>query len=107
MKKISIRASVAAVSLTLALTPLGFAQSPAGTQGPVKTQSNTNTQPLPGAKVAAQELVVGGQLTPLGIAALAAAGIAVAIVYANANARDNDDALNAFIASQATATATR
>ena len=106
MKKISIRASVAAVSLTLALTPLGFAQSPAGTQGPVKTQSNTNTQPLPGAKVAAQELVVGGQLTQLGIAAVIAAGVAIAVVIANASSRDNDDALRAFLASQST-TATR
>ena len=106
MKKMSVKASIVAVALSLALTPLGFAQSPAGTRDPVKTQSNTNTQPLPGAKVAAQELVVGGQLTQLGIAAVIAAGVAVAVVVANASSRDNDDALRAFLASQST-TATR
>ena len=96
MAKKSFRTFVAVASLSLALTPMGFASGPA-----------SNTAPLPGARLAAQELVVGGVLTPLGIAAVIAAGVLVAVAVANINDKSDDAALLAFLAAQNTATATR
>ena len=104
MKKISIKASIAAVSLSLALTPLGFAQSPTATQAP--TQATVDTQPLPGAKIAGL-LTAAGELTAIGIGL--AAIFTVAIVVAAANASNNGDdtaALIAFLNAQKTAGAT-
>ena len=98
MKKISLKATIAAVSLSLALTPLGFAQSPAGTPAATKAQTQTaaDTQPLPGARLASQFVEASGALTPLGVAAVAAlAAIGVAVAVSNNN--NNDDATNAAI----------
>lgn len=86
MKKISLKATIAAVSLSLALIPVGFAQSPSAT--------STNTQPLPGAKIASQvELVAaGGGLTTAGMVAVAAALVAVgAITIAQAESKKDDE----------------
>ena len=104
MKKISIKASIAAVSLSLALTPLGFAQSPTVTQAP--TQAAVDTQPLPGAKVAGL-LTATGELTSIGL--VLAAVIGVALVVAAASASNNGDdlaALQAFLNAQKTTGAT-
>ena len=79
MKKISIKASIAAVFLSLALTPLGFAQGPAVTQA--ATQATADTQPLPGAKVAGL-LTDKGELTQNGIIVLGIIGaVAFAALY--------------------------
>ena len=103
MKKISLKASVAAMSLSLALIPVGFAQTPGQQQ---KSAAVENTQPLPGAKIAAQTLVAGGALTTTGIV-VAGVAIVAAAAFVASNQNSNDDDLLRFLASlQTTATAT-
>ncbi len=89
MKKISLKTTIAAVSLSLALIPVGFAQSPSA--------ASTNTQPLPGAKIASQvELVAaGGGLTTAGVVAAVAAlaAIGVVVTVQNQNKKDDEQAL--------------
>ena len=101
MKKISVKASIAAVSLSLALTPLGFAQSPAVTQA--ATQATADTQPLPGAKVAGL-LTANGELTQVGVAVLAAIGAVAFAALLNASNNGNDFI---FVPTTATTTATQ
>ena len=86
MKKISLKATVAAVSLSLALMPVGFAQSPAAT--PVA--ATTNTQPLPGAKIASAEgLFAAGALTTTGIVVgVIAIALVAGLVVTNQNQED-------------------
>ncbi len=86
MKKISLKTTVAAVSLSLALVPVGFAQSPAAT--PVAA----NTKPLPGARIASQAeaLFAGGALTTTGIVVGVVAIAAIAGVVANQNSNQED-----------------
>lgn len=96
MKKISLKTAVAAVSLSLALVPVGFAQSPAAT--PVA--ATKNTQPLPGARIASQAeaLFAGGALTTTGIVVGVVAIAAVAGIVAQQNA-NKDDLLQQLLAS--------
>ena len=99
MKKISLKASIAAVSLSLALTPLGFAQSPAATKA---QQAAADTQPLPGARIASQFFEAGGQLTALGAAVV---GVTALTLIAATLAAGNSDN-SAFLAALAAANLT-
>lgn len=92
----TLRAVVAAVSLSLALTPISFAQG-SGAAAVTVAQAN-NTAPLPGAKVA------GAGLAPLAILGIIGGIIAVGLIANNANKSDDDALLAAFLARQATAT---
>ena len=98
MKKISLKASIAAVSLSLALTPLGFAQSPAATKA---QQAAADTQPLPGARVASQ-FFENGTLTTLGAAVV---GVTALTLIAATLAAGNSDN-SAFLAALAAANLT-
>jgi len=77
MSKIGMKVSAVAVSLSLALTPLTFAQSTAPTQAPVNTQAASNTQPLPGAKIAAGEMA---GLTAAQVAVIAAIAVGLGVL---------------------------
>lgn len=104
MKKISLKSSIVAVSLSLALAPMSFAQSPA----PIKTstQATTNTQPLPGAKLAAGEVALAGTGLTAGMIVgtiIVVAGVAFAISESN----KGNDFVFATPTTTSTATATR
>ena len=101
MKKISIKASIAAVSLSLALTPLGFAQGPAVTQA--ATQATADTQPLPGAKVAGL-VTANNELTQNGVIVLGIIGAVAFAALLNASNNGNDFL---FVPTTATTTSTR
>ena len=92
MKKISLKSSIVAVSLSLALAPMAFAQSPASPQVVARTQV-ADTAPLPGARLASQFVEAGGGLTALGVAAVVALAVIGIVVASNAS---NDD-INALL----------
>ena len=95
----SLRAVVAAISLSLALTPISFAQGSGA--APVTVAQANDTVPLPGAKVAGAAL----GLTPFMVAVVIGAAILAGVIVSNGN-KDDDEAalLAAFRASQATGT---
>ena len=104
MKKTSLKAAIAVLSLTMALTPMGFAQSPAAqTSQPsqVVTQAALDTAPLPGAQVQGAALGL-----PL-LLALVAAGVITLVVINEQQQKDNDEEtarILAILAAAATGT---
>jgi hypothetical protein len=86
MSKIGIKASVVAVSLSLALTPMGFAQSTTPTKAPVSAQTTANTQPLPGAKIAAGEFA---GLTAAQVAVFVAIAVGLGVLVSVTSSGDD------------------
>ena len=73
MKKTALKATAAALSISMAIASLSFAQQTAP----------ANTKPLPGSKVAAQ--VEGGLLVPVIVTGVVIVGAAIAISNSNSN----------------------
>ena len=73
MKKTALKATAAALSISMAIASLSFAQQTAP----------ANTNPLPGSKVAAQ--AEGSLLVPLIVTGVVIVGAAVAISNSNSN----------------------
>jgi hypothetical protein len=88
MKKATLRATVAALAVTLFVAPMGFAQTPV-----VQTVTQkSDTQPLPGARKASQVVFAGmtlGEAITAGIVLATAIGVGLYQYQVNQD-KDND-----------------